>query len=605
MLNSQQQEALWNDAALSGALLAVLGHDAGGALLRARPGPVRDHWLSELRRVLSEQTPWRKLPLHCAVDRLLGGLDLSATLRSGKPVAERGLLSECDGGFALLPMAERAEGELLAPLCSALDRGELTLERDGVTARMPAAFALVALDEGADEQEQVGASLGDRLALHSDLSMLSISACDDFPCSAADIAAARERVTQIELSAEQLQALCAASLALGIDSPRAPILASRVARAHAALRAVAPDAEAMEAALRLVMLPRATQLPAGSDDEDVAESEEASSQQPEDASQPPEPPPPDQSSAEGESEREDSPETDSASGDMPAERLLDAARAALPDALLEQLVSRALQNRQRGSGGKSGATQRHKTRGRPMGSIAGDPRRGARLDLVATLRAAAPWQKLRRQPGGGARVHVESGDFRVVRFRQRSQSVTVFVVDASGSSALYRLAEAKGAVELLLADCYVRRDEVALIAFRGERAEMLLPPTRSLVRAKRSLSALPGGGGTPLASAIDATTVLLEQIARGGATPAYVMLTDGRANVARDGSTGREAATADALEAARALRSQCRVAGMVIDTSPRPHRAAAALAKELDAVYLPLPHADASQLQAAVRGVTG
>jgi magnesium chelatase subunit D len=289
---------------------------------------------------------------------------------------------------------------------------------------------------------------------------------------------------------------------------------------------------------------------------------------------------------------------------MPEERLLDAARAVLPEALLEQLVARATRSRQSSGGGKSGEQRRHKLRGRPMGSQAGDPRSGARLDLIATLRAAAPWQRLRDAPKSGALLSVEPGDFRVVRFRQRAQSVTVFVVDASGSAALYRLAEAKGAVELLLADCYVRRDEVALIAFRGTEAELLLPPTRSLVRAKRSLSALPGGGGTPLASAIDATALLLEQLQRRGATPAFVMLTDGRANIARDGSSGREAATEDALQSARGLRQLSSAAGMVIDTSPRPHRAAARLAEALGALYLPLPHADATQLQAAVRGVS-
>ena len=101
-----------------------------------------------------------------------------------------------------------------------------------------------------------------------------------------------------------------------------------------------------------------------------------------------------------------------------------------------------------------------------------------------------------------------------------------------GSSALHRLAEAKGAVELLLADCYVRRDSVAVLAFRGRSAELLLPPTRSLVRAKRSLAELPGGGGTPLAAGIDAARELAFAVRRRGDTAVVVVLSDGRANLA-------------------------------------------------------------------------
>ena len=195
---------------------------------------------------------------------------------------------------------------------------------------------------------------------------------------------------------------------------------------------------------------------------------------------------------------------------------------------------------------------------------------------------------------------VERDDFRVVRFRDRTESTTLFVVDASGSAALNRLAEAKGAIELLLADCYIRRDQVALIAFRGEMAELLLPPTRSLVRAKRNLAALPGGGGTPLGSAVEMAGALGEAIRRRGGTPAVVFLTDGRANIARDGTRGREAAAAD-LEPATAGYRALGLRTMVIDTSPRPHPSAEALARALGARYLPLPHADASLLRDAIQ----
>jgi magnesium chelatase subunit D len=195
---------------------------------------------------------------------------------------------------------------------------------------------------------------------------------------------------------------------------------------------------------------------------------------------------------------------------------------------------------------------------------------------------------------------VRREDFRITRHKQRTGTTTIFVVDASGSSALHRLAEAKGAVELLLADCYVRRDRVALIAFRGRGAELLLPPTRSLVRAKRSLAGLPGGGATPLAAGIDAAVGLADAVRRKGDTPVVVMLTDGRANITRSGEGGRARAEDEALAAARGLRT-AGLAALLIDTSPRPQPQAQRLAHEMHARYLPLPHADAAALSTAVR----
>jgi magnesium chelatase subunit D len=241
------------------------------------------------------------------------------------------------------------------------------------------------------------------------------------------------------------------------------------------------------------------------------------------------------------------------------------------------------------------------------------------LNVIETLRAAAPWQKLRqaemariaavevatvRKRSGAkaspmARVQVRRDDFHLTRYQQRRATTTVFVVDASGSSALNRLAEAKGAVELLLADCYVRRDQVAVLSFRGRAAELLLPPTRSLVRAKRSLAGLPGGGGTPLASGIDAAAALGQQIARRGETPIVVLLTDGRGNVARDGSPGRARAAEDVDLAARKYRL-AGLSTLLIDTAPQPQAAAQALARTMGAAYLPLPHAGSAALSRAV-----
>ena len=135
----------------------------------------------------------------------------------------------------------------------------------------------------------------------------------------------------------------------------------------------------------------------------------------------------------------------------------------------------------------------------------------------------------------------------MVRFRERRETTAIFVVDASGSSAMARLPEVKGAIELLLADCYVRRDSVALVAFRGKTAEIVLPPTRSLMRAKRMLAGLPGGGGTPLACGLDAALALAESVRRKGPCPLLVLMTDGRANICREGAACREQAMEDAL----------------------------------------------------------
>jgi len=312
-------------------------------------------------------------------------------------------------------------------------------------------------------------------------------------------------------------------------------------------------------------------------------------------------------------------------------------QAAIPAGLLANLKIGALQRAKSPTSGSAGAEQKNALRGRPVGARKGEPRAGQRINVLETLRAAAPWQKLRRNalvspsapgparppasssglapnssplspsappPATAPRIVVRKEDFHVTRFRQLGQTTTVFVVDASGSSALNRLAEAKGAVELLLADCYVRRDSVAVLAFRGKVAEVLLPPTRSLARAKRSLAGLPGGGGTPLASAIDAAAALAGQIKRKGETPIVVLLTDGKANIARDGSPGRGPATSDALAAAAQLRATG-VSALLVDTSPQPQSSAEQLAAAMGAQYLALPYGGAQSLNQAVRAVAG
>ena len=604
------------EAATIAALLAVDPVGLGGVALRAPACAERDAWLALLRDLLPRGTPLRRVPLNISDTALLGGLDLGATLQAGRPVALQGLLAQADGGVLLLAMAERMTAAAAARFGSVLDTRSVRLQRDGLDSVYASRLALVALDEGASDDEHMPASLADRLAFR--LLMGERAEEEEGPqWTAQEVLAARARLARVHLPPDEASALCAAALALGIDSLRASVFAARAARAAAALAGCdSVEEEHTAVAARLVLAPRATRLPPAPPPPDSAEAQEPPpepQESQEDQTEPPSSPPPgsepDQAQDGEDGDNDEAPEGDPQAGQTLGERVLEAAQAAIPAGLLARLKISQLQRAKTPSSGSAGAMQKNALRGRPVGARKGEPRAGQRLNVLETLRAAAPWQRLRKaaMPATATqrpRIVVRKEDFHVARFRQLGQTTTVFVVDASGSLALNRLAETKGAVELLLADCYVRRDSVAVLAFRGKTAEVLLPPTRSLARAKRSLAGLPGGGGTPLANAIDAAGAMADQIRRKGETPILVLLTDAKANIARDGSPGRSRAASDALAAA----SQLRLSGysaLLVDASPQPQLGAQQLAAAMGAQYLALPYAGAQSLNQAVRAVAG
>lgn len=584
--------ARWDDAVLAAALFTLAPSRCGGILVHSQSGPVRDRWFAHLKASAAPDAPLRRVPIDVSEGRLIGGLDLASTLASGRAVAERGLLAEANGGIVVLPSAERADATRLAAIAGALDAAVVRIERDGVTAINTAEIGVVAFDESQGDDLPVASLLSDRLAMIVDLDAIPLAVTEDLEPLRHQIAPGA--LDSITIGEAEIEALCTVSLALGIASLRAPVHAVRIARTSAALnRRSAVERDDLEAAVRLVLAPRATRAPADGD----------ADQQPET----PDPPPASDTSQ----DNSDVQPSDAEMQDM----LLAAARAALPPGLLESLQRAAESRKSKSQSGRSGAMKvALKKRGRRAGSRRGDPRGGGMLDLLETVRAAAPWQmsrkrdrQNRRSSGVAAappRLEVRRDDFRMRRFKHQAETATIFVVDASGSAALHRLAEAKGAVELLLADCYARRDQVALIAFRGKQADVLLPPTRSLVRAKRSLAGLPGGGGTPLAIATDEACALSRSVLRKGQTPTLVFLTDGRANINRSGTPGRPAALSDALAAARALKAEG-IASIVIDTSAHAGSESRAFASAMGATYLPLPHADAASLSTAVRHVAG
>ena len=610
------------DAATIAALFAVDPVGLGGVALRSPACENRDQWLALLKNLLPAQTPLRRVPLNINDTALLGGLDLGATLQAGKPIALRGLLAQADGGVLVLAMAERMSLSAAARFGSVLDTGMVALQRDGLDTSAKANIGLVALDEGSSDDEQMPAGLADRLAFR--LLMNAHAENEEGPeWTAEEVLSARQRLSHVKIDDEAVQALCAAALALGIDSLRASVFAVRVARVAAALAgSPSVEEEHIGVAARLVLAPRATRLPPPTAQEDQTEETPEATENSE--TPPPEPEPPsnksdtenqDQNDKKDE-QRDDPEDASNEEKNLPdnlpdnlVELVLEAAQAAMPAGLLASLKIGQLQRAKTPTSGSAGALQKNALRGRPVGARKGEPRAGQRINVLETLRAAAPWQKIRQRQqataeGQRQRIVVRKEDFHVTRFRQSGQTTTVFVVDASGSSALNRLAEAKGAVELLLADCYVRRDSVAVLAFRGQTAELILPPTRSLARAKRSLAGLPGGGGTPLAHAIEASMLLAEQLRKKGETPIVVLLTDGKGNIARDGRPGRAQAATDALAAATEMRLKG-FSTLLVDTSPQAQEAAQNLAQAMGAQYLALPYAGANTLNQAVRAVAG
>ncbi|MEM6787453.1 MAG: magnesium chelatase subunit D [Myxococcota bacterium] len=586
-------DEVWADAALAVRLFALAPHALGGVRLRARPGPQRDIVEAWLRTALAEVScAVYRLPLHVTEDRLLGGVSLAATLRQGVVVRERGILARAHGGVVMATMAERLDASVVAQLAGCLDDGVLFRGREGRRDASPAAFGVVALDEGRDE-ERPALGLLDRLAFSFDLETLDPRSRPD-PDASPVGAAARVPYEDVGVSPRFADALCRAAGALGIEGVRPALLACRVARAHAAWsgrnEVVAADANA---AARLVLGPRALQLPSR---------EEEAEAPPAEAAEAAEAAAPNRADAKEDGGHDEHREDPLAPRPL-EEMVVDAAESGIPSGLLDTLVhGRAPRAPTSGSRGAQAATSTHG--GRPAGTRAGVPREGERLSIVDTLRAAAPWQRLRVRPAGDRRrrIEVRRDDFRVRRYQHRSETLVIFLVDASGSAALRRLAEAKGAIERVLVDCYTRRDHVALVSFRGVEADILLPPTRSLARVRRQLVGLAGGGTTPLAAGIDAGVALALDAHRRGRAPLLVVMTDGRANVARDGSPDPVRAAADALAAAGSVL-EAGLPVLFLDTAPRPRPRGRGLAEAMGAHYLPLPYVDARGISQHVQAL--
>lgn len=530
------------DAVLIASLLAIDPRGLGGVWLRVRsPDLQRDF----VRLLANLPRPLQKISPDIDDASLFGGTDLAASLSGGRVIRSQGALER--HSCLWLAQAQNTQDGLSARLSASLDAG--------------LSEALVLADEGCDDDEFAPARLRERVAFFWHDESLPVSGLQTASTDEGDIVAARHRLATVEVRDEDIVRVALVCAELGIGDARVPQFVLKAARALAALlnqpRIGSVD---LETTFRLVLAHRAHT--AKIDPEEQPEIEKR--------------------------QKEEAPvERDSQKGLCDAEVVVEAALTHVPRDLLAQIT----QIGRNGKGKGMGATRVSRLRGRPLPSRQGAPGGRARPDILATLHAAAPWQQLRGRNGA---LKVRTEDIRTKRFQDRSERVLIFAIDVSGSAAMARLAEAKGAATALLSKAYESRDRVALIGFRRDAAEIVLPPTRSLTRTKRQLAGMAGGGATPLAHGLRAAGELALQARKQGLTPQIILMTDGRANCDLSGSMDRDQAERDALKMARWIAS-VEVPVRVLDSGLRPSRSLQDIAMALGTEAIALKRAPAGR----------
>jgi magnesium chelatase subunit D len=550
-----------------------------------------------------------ELPVGATADRVLGTLDLDRALADGARAFQPGLLAAAHRGVLYVDEVNLLPDPLVDVLLDAAALGRNHVERDGLSVSHAARFLLVGtmnpeegdlrpqlLDRFGLSVEVTGSAdpavrveiVRRRLAFDADPAGFAARFADDDRALAARVAAARAR--DVRLPDRMLLLIAGTCARLGVDGHRADIVCARAARALAALDGEDEvTREHVRRAARLALAHRRRRGPLQAPGLDESELEAAMG---------------DDASARGDRDAGGRSERDAGArrdrdagarsdrdagarsdgdagtrgdrdGDARSDRPYRADGPARPrtDAPASSGHAPLLQLAGVGRG----------ARGRRSRAAGGEPLdsrepRGALTDLALapTLRAAAARRAL--QPGGPAlhksdlREHIRAG---------KEGNLVVFCVDASGSmGARGRMARVKGAILALLTDAYQRRDRVALITFRGDGAQLVLPPTGSVERAAEALSTLPTGGATPLAEGLAEAERLIRAEARKDPDRRALAL------VVTDGRTQRRQ---PAIEAARRLAKAA--AGVVIfdgEQGPVRLNLAATLATAANARLLPL-----------------
>ncbi|KAA0116150.1 magnesium chelatase subunit D family protein [Mycolicibacterium sp. P9-22] len=555
-------------------VLCAVRPDIGGVLIRGEKGTAKSTAVRALAAVLSQvddDARLVELPIGATEDRVVGSLDLQKVLRDGEHAFSPGLLARAHGGVLYVDEVNLLHDHLVDVLLDAAAMGRVHIERDGVSHSHDARFVLIGtmnpeegelrpqlldrfgltVDVAASRDVDVRVEvIRSRLAFEADPPGFSARYAEADAELARRIAAARVAVAGVVLPDNELRRIAALCAAFDVDGMRADLVLARTAVAHAAWRgSQTVQEEDIRVAAELALPHRRRRDPfddPGLDPERLDEALSQTEETPEDPEPDPEPPggggsdsPMDSPAPQGDSPRSSQ---DGEPSEAPKRNGAPPTRSSAPPSATFRTKALVVPGVGEGAPGR-----RSRARNR-TGSTVGStevPGEGHGTHVFATLLAAVNAQ---RRPG---RPRVRPDDVRRAVREGREGNLVIFVVDASGSMAARdRMSAVGGAALSLLRDAYQRRDKVAVITFRGQSADVLLPPTSSVYIAGRRLAAFDTGGKTPLAQGLlAARDVVLREKARDRARrPLVVVLTDGRATGGPD-PLGRTATAARLLVA--------------------------------------------------------